>query len=143
MILVFLLIILLISFPGYKPNSRTQSSASTISPVDIVFFRQRRQTCYKHLAHHSYHTFPPTHHPPPPPPPGSQAHHSDDTLVPGVGGDSPANPAAMYQSHSNPDLSQLSYEDWKFDYPEHVLKVYKADQSCKYLLVHKVREIAV
>ncbi|XP_043208964.1 rap guanine nucleotide exchange factor 6-like, partial [Amphibalanus amphitrite] len=69
-----------------------------------------------------------------------QAHHSDDTLVPGGGGsagDGPPTPGAMYHSHSNPDLSQLSYDEWKFDYPEHVLKVYKADQSCKYLLVHK------
>ncbi|XP_037084302.1 LOW QUALITY PROTEIN: rap guanine nucleotide exchange factor 2-like [Pollicipes pollicipes] len=64
-----------------------------------------------------------------------QAHHSDDALVPG--GAAEPGSGAMYHSHSNPDLSQLSYDEWKFDYPEHVLKVYKADQSCKYLLVHK------
>lgn len=44
----------------------------------------------------------------------------------------------LYHSHSNPDLTTIYYEDLRVsDYPEHVLKVYKADQSCKYLLVHK------
>lgn len=46
---------------------------------------------------------------------------------------------SIYHSHSNPDLtSSYHYEDLRSsDYPEHVLKVYKADQSCKYLLIHK------
>lgn len=44
------------------------------------------------------------------------------------------------QSHSHPDLTSISYlDDTRVvpDYPEHVLKVYKPDQTCKYLLVHK------
>ena len=46
----------------------------------------------------------------------------------------------LYHSHSNPDLVSLCYEDVRgTDYPEHVLKVYKSDQTCKYLLVHKVQ----
>ncbi|XP_039275936.1 rap guanine nucleotide exchange factor 2 [Nilaparvata lugens] len=41
-------------------------------------------------------------------------------------------------SHSNPDLTMICYDDVRAsEYPEHVLKVYKADQTCKYLLVHK------
>lgn len=44
----------------------------------------------------------------------------------------------LYHSHSNPDLTSIYYEDIRTsDFPEHVLKVYKADQNCKYLLVHK------
>lgn len=44
----------------------------------------------------------------------------------------------LYHSQSNPDLTSIYYDDLRTsDYPEHVLKVYKADQSCKYLLVHK------
>ncbi|XP_059609852.1 rap guanine nucleotide exchange factor 2 isoform X2 [Phlebotomus argentipes] len=46
--------------------------------------------------------------------------------------------AVMYHSQSNPDISAMYYDDTRStDYPEHVLKVYKADQTCKYLLVHK------
>ena len=44
----------------------------------------------------------------------------------------------LYHSHSNPDLSSICYEDPRADYPEHVLKVFKADQTCKYLLTNKV-----
>ncbi|XP_014679992.1 PREDICTED: rap guanine nucleotide exchange factor 2-like [Priapulus caudatus] len=49
-------------------------------------------------------------------------------------------------SHSNPDLTTIAaamtaggygVEDGRPDFPEHVLKVYKADQTYKYLLVHK------
>ena len=43
----------------------------------------------------------------------------------------------IYMSHSNPDLTSICYEDPRADYPEHVLKVFKADQTCKYLLIHK------
>ncbi|XP_044734898.1 rap guanine nucleotide exchange factor 6 isoform X3 [Chrysoperla carnea] len=47
-------------------------------------------------------------------------------------------PGALYQSQSNPDLMSLCYDDIRCtDYPEHVLKVYRPDQSCKYLLIHK------
>ncbi|XP_066903454.1 rap guanine nucleotide exchange factor 6 isoform X8 [Halyomorpha halys] len=42
------------------------------------------------------------------------------------------------QLMTQPDLVNLCYDDLRStDYPEHVLKVYKADQTCKYLLVHK------
>lgn len=47
--------------------------------------------------------------------------------------------SSLYQSHSNPDLTTVYCEE-SFrapDYPEHVLKVFKSDQTCKYLLVHK------
>lgn len=44
----------------------------------------------------------------------------------------------MYMSHSNPDLTSICYEDPRADYPEHALKVFKADQTSKYLLIHKV-----
>lgn len=47
-----------------------------------------------------------------------------------------SNSSSLYHSQSNPDLSQF-IEDARPDYPEHVLKVYKADQTCKYLLIHK------
>ena len=42
-------------------------------------------------------------------------------------------------SASNPDLSSLTLgvED-KNDFPEHVVKVYRADQSFRFLLIHKV-----
>uniref|UniRef100_A0A0P6DK24 Rap guanine nucleotide exchange factor n=1 Tax=Daphnia magna TaxID=35525 RepID=A0A0P6DK24_9CRUS len=43
----------------------------------------------------------------------------------------------MYMSHSNPDLTSICYDDPRADYPEHALKVFKADQSSKYLLIHK------
>lgn len=74
--------------------------------------------------------------------------------------------SSLYQSHSNPDLPSATsapppplitpYDDNTLstataaavchsssshsrhsDYPEHVLKVYRSDQTCKYLLVHK------
>ncbi|XP_064457908.1 rap guanine nucleotide exchange factor 6-like isoform X3 [Ornithodoros turicata] len=49
----------------------------------------------------------------------------------------------LYHSHSNPDLTSLAVTHYDADgvgcrdFPEHVLKVYKADQTCKYLLVHR------
>ncbi|KAF8771177.1 Rap guanine nucleotide exchange factor 2 like protein [Argiope bruennichi] len=46
----------------------------------------------------------------------------------------------LYHSHSNPDLSSvtaLNEPPLSLDYPEHVLKVYKSDQTFKFLLVHK------
>ncbi|XP_078039391.1 rap guanine nucleotide exchange factor 6 isoform X4 [Augochlora pura] len=68
--------------------------------------------------------------------------HADDSLAP------PHTPPGtglaqtttnLYHSKSNPDLTSLyCYDDLRApDYPEHVLKVYKADQTCKYLLIHK------
>ncbi|XP_055858119.1 rap guanine nucleotide exchange factor 2 isoform X2 [Episyrphus balteatus] len=49
------------------------------------------------------------------------------------------NMSGMYHSRSNPDLtSTIYYEDTRqMEYPEHVLKVYKSDQTCKYLLINK------
>lgn len=42
-------------------------------------------------------------------------------------------------SASNPDISSLTLGvDDRSDYPEHVVKVYRADQSFKFLLIHKV-----
>lgn len=53
--------------------------------------------------------------------------------------DSNSSETTLYHSQSNQDLYNL-YDDVRaVDYPEHVLKVYKPDQTCKYLLVHKVR----
>ncbi|CAL4156065.1 unnamed protein product, partial [Meganyctiphanes norvegica] len=44
----------------------------------------------------------------------------------------------MYQSHSNPDLSTAGYEDFRAEFPEHVLKVYRSsDQTARFLPVHK------
>ncbi|XP_046742541.1 rap guanine nucleotide exchange factor 6-like isoform X7 [Diprion similis] len=65
--------------------------------------------------------------------------HVDDPLgpphtPPGTGLTQTSN---LYHSRSNPDLTAMYYEDRAPDYPEHVLKVYKADQTCKYLLVNK------
>lgn len=67
--------------------------------------------------------------------------HVDDPLAPphtppGTGLTQTTN---LYHSKSNPDLTSLyCYDDLRAnDYPEHVLKVYKADQTCKYLLIHK------
>ena len=38
---------------------------------------------------------------------------------------------------SNGETRESINEDNKSEYPEHVLKVFKADQTCKYLLIHK------
>lgn len=68
--------------------------------------------------------------------------HVDDPLAPphtppGIG--LTQTTTNLYHSKSNPDLTSLyCYDDLRAnDYPEHVLKVYKADQTCKYLLIHK------
>ncbi|XP_067932600.1 rap guanine nucleotide exchange factor 2-like isoform X2 [Watersipora subatra] len=47
--------------------------------------------------------------------------------------------STLTRSNSSPDVTQLSaYSiDNNLDIPEHVLKVYRADQSYKYFLVHK------
>lgn len=45
----------------------------------------------------------------------------------------------LYHSHSNPDLSTAgTYEDVRTEFPEHVLKVYRAtDHNARFLPVHK------
>lgn len=65
----------------------------------------------------------------------SSTHQSDAGSI----GSNNSGNIPIYQSHSNPDLTtSLYYDDLRStDYPEHVLKVYKSDQTCKYLLVHK------
>lgn len=69
--------------------------------------------------------------------------HLDDALgiphTPPGTGLAGQNATNLYHSRSNPDLTSLyTYDDLRApDYPEHVLKVYKSDQTCKYLLVHK------
>ncbi|XP_074649386.1 rap guanine nucleotide exchange factor 6-like isoform X2 [Tubulanus polymorphus] len=54
-------------------------------------------------------------------------------------GPSSSSGMSMHLSASNPDLSSVGYgfDDSRNDFPEHVVKVYRADQTCKYFLVHK------
>lgn len=50
----------------------------------------------------------------------------------------------LHLSASNPDLSSLGgYSDdgRASDYPEHVLRIYRADQTCKYILLHRVSDV--
>lgn len=65
--------------------------------------------------------------------------HSDDSILSNSESLHKANSSSsFYNSHSNPDLISICYDEYQSsDYPEHVLKVYRADQTCKYLLVHK------
>uniref|UniRef100_A0A6A7FVZ9 Rap guanine nucleotide exchange factor 2-like n=2 Tax=Hirondellea gigas TaxID=1518452 RepID=A0A6A7FVZ9_9CRUS len=43
-----------------------------------------------------------------------------------------------FHSHSNPDLTAIPYEEPRQEFPEHVLKVFRAsDQSSKFLPVHQ------
>nr|CAD7197142.1 unnamed protein product [Timema douglasi] len=64
--------------------------------------------------------------------------HHDDSQFPTTPSNQSGQTTTLYYSQSNPDLLSI-YEDLRgsSDYPEHVLKVYKPDQTCKYLLVHK------
>ncbi|XP_077300830.1 PDZ domain-containing guanine nucleotide exchange factor isoform X2 [Arctopsyche grandis] len=63
--------------------------------------------------------------------------HTDDSCISSTDSLS-KNSNSFYNSHSNPDLISICYDELQSsDYPEHVLKVYKADQTCKHLLVHK------
>jgi Rap guanine nucleotide exchange factor 2 len=58
-----------------------------------------------------------------------------------------SNGSGLFQQQNNPAASAIAsnpelqthgpFEDAKSEFPEHVLKVYKADQTFKYLLVHK------
>lgn len=41
-------------------------------------------------------------------------------------------------SASNPDLHSATLDDKPAEIPEHVVKVYRSDQTFKYLLIHKV-----
>ncbi|GLG96449.1 Guanine nucleotide-releasing factor 2 [Gryllus bimaculatus] len=67
----------------------------------------------------------------------SDGGHTDDTAFTHLQS-TPSGQTTLYHSQSNPDLMSICYDDLRSsDYPEHVLKVYKADQTCKYLLVHK------
>ncbi|XP_067008888.1 rap guanine nucleotide exchange factor 2 [Anabrus simplex] len=63
--------------------------------------------------------------------------HNDDSSFTHLQS-TPSGHTTLYHSQSNPDLMSICYDDLRSsDYPEHVLKVYKADQTCKYLLIHK------
>lgn len=78
----------------------------------------------------------------------SSAHSSDDSLFNGTASYSSGGghrSGSLYHSHSNPDLSSnVIYCDSASsdqisrapDFPEHVLKVYRADQTSKFLVVH-------
>jgi len=68
----------------------------------------------------------------------------DSSLVDDVsiaGGSTCNSSAAMFPVNnlaSNGEYKEsISAEDCRSEYPEHVLKVFKADQTCKYLLIHK------
>ncbi|XP_031621051.1 rap guanine nucleotide exchange factor 2 isoform X3 [Contarinia nasturtii] len=68
----------------------------------------------------------------------TSSHTGDSASLANVSATNKTSGSNLYHSQSNPDLTTIYYEDLRAsDYPEHVLKVYKADQSCKYLLVHK------
>ncbi|OWR43078.1 rap guanine nucleotide exchange factor 2 [Danaus plexippus] len=65
-------------------------------------------------------------------------HNDDSVLSHSESLHKPNSSTSFYNSHSNPDLISICYDEYQSsDYPEHVLKVYRADQTCKYLLVHK------
>jgi len=67
----------------------------------------------------------------------------DDVSIAGGGGGSTCNSSAALFPVNNLSSSTLDSRDGgcssedRSEYPEHVLKVYKADQTFKYLLVHK------
>ncbi|PRD31099.1 UNVERIFIED_CONTAM: Rap guanine nucleotide exchange factor 2 [Trichonephila clavipes] len=50
----------------------------------------------------------------------------------------PSSRGTLYHSHSNPDLTTLNpLDELRLEFPEHVLKIYRSDQTYKHLLVHK------
>ncbi|CAL1272986.1 unnamed protein product [Larinioides sclopetarius] len=50
----------------------------------------------------------------------------------------PSSRGTLYHSHSNPDLTSLNpLDEVRLEFPEHVLKIYRPDQTYKHLLVHK------
>ena len=67
----------------------------------------------------------------------------DSSLIDDVslaGGSTCHSSAALFPTNhiaSNGETRESINEDNKTEYPEHVLKVFKADQTCKYLLIHK------
>ncbi|ESO87122.1 hypothetical protein LOTGIDRAFT_107273 [Lottia gigantea] len=79
----------------------------------------------------------------------SNINHSDESLYTNskpsrkssTSSSSSSNTVGMcnHLSASNPDLSSLGFaiDNLTTDFPEHVVKVYRADQSFKYLLIHK------
>ena len=61
-----------------------------------------------------------------------------------AGGSTCYSSAALFPAHhtnnTTADTARDSFydsSDSRSEFPEHVLKVYKADQTCKYLLIHK------
>jgi len=60
---------------------------------------------------------------------GPMRQQSTSSLSPGI---------SSHLSASNPDLSSLNLDDSRQDVPEYVVKVYRSDQSFKYLPIHKV-----
>lgn len=69
---------------------------------------------------------------------------SDESLYSGSGYNTHKSMSSLtvqtpnHLSASNPDLSLLSVDDTKHEIPDHVVKVYRADQSFKFLPIHKV-----
>ena len=43
----------------------------------------------------------------------------------------------MYPDFSSPGYSSYESESSLSDFPEHVVRVYRADQACRYLPIHK------
>ncbi|XP_041363202.1 rap guanine nucleotide exchange factor 6-like isoform X3 [Gigantopelta aegis] len=78
---------------------------------------------------------------------GNNMNHSDESLYTKPSRKSSTSSTSSsnaglsnHLSASNPDLTSLggvSVNDLNFDFPDHVIKVYKADQSFKYLPIHK------
>ncbi|XP_070185969.1 rap guanine nucleotide exchange factor 2-like isoform X2 [Littorina saxatilis] len=77
---------------------------------------------------------------------GNSINHSDESLYTKPSRKSSTSSSSSsntgvpnHMSASNPDLSTLTLgvPDDKNDFPEHVVKVYRADQSFKFLLIHK------
>ena len=67
---------------------------------------------------------------------GSESALIDDASL--AGGSTCNSSAAMFPVNNlTRDSRDFTSEDGRSEYPEHVLKVYKADQTCKYLLIHK------
>merc|ERR1719234_912427 len=67
---------------------------------------------------------------------GSESALIDDASL--AGGSTCNSSAAMFPVNNlTRDTRDFTSEDGRSEYPEHVLKVYKADQTCKYLLIHK------
>ena len=59
----------------------------------------------------------------------------------GSGSSNGSIPLSQHLSASNPDLSSniMYSEETRNEYPEHVLKIFRSDQTYKYFLVNRVR----